>query len=51
MSELNNKRKSDGSPETSELSRKEKKIMRELEKKQKKTQKKQETRAIKTLVV
>ena len=38
------KRKSDGSPEVDELSRKEKKILRDEEKRQKKLEKKQESR-------
>ena len=49
MTPLNFKRKSEGSPETSEQSRKEKKIQRDAEKKQKKTQKKEEARQNRSL--
>ena len=42
--EQQNKRKSDASPETSEVSRKEKKMLREMEKKQKKLEFKQKNK-------
>ena len=52
MTALANKRKSEGSPETCcELSRKEKKILREMERKEKKNMKKQEQKASRTLGV
>jgi hypothetical protein len=49
LTPMNFKRKSEGSPETSEQSRKEKKKHREAEKKQRKTEKKEEARQNRSL--